>query len=274
MYNSYISHVTQYFGVTQTRPIYESAVASLPDIAAKGMCLRYAELERKLGEIDRARALYQHASQFSDPRSDTDFWEKWQEFEVQHGNEETYKEMRRLKRSVQLQFTQMQLMQTNIDLGSSAAPTFVAAGDIQGGAGTFHGETIPASDVIAALESQGAESVAVPVSKKPKTAAAAVPDANEIVSALILCLLPRLVTPVQVLDDLGIVEMAVPDAVFGGLKGGPSKVSPSSHPSQQTLPKMLTCRARSVLWTVLRNNFSASRYESRTVLVRVEWELT
>lgn len=184
MYNAYISHVTQYFGVTQTRPIYESAVASLPDIAAKGMCLRYAELERKLGEIDRARALYQHASQFSDPRSDTDFWEKWQEFEVQHGNEETYKEMRRLKRSVQLQFTQMQLMSTNIDLGASAAPTFVAAGDIQGGAGTFHGEKASAPDAIAALESQGAESVALPIAKKPKAAASAVPDANEIVRVL------------------------------------------------------------------------------------------
>ena len=32
------------------------------------MCLRYAELETKLGEIDRARALYIHGSQMSDPR--------------------------------------------------------------------------------------------------------------------------------------------------------------------------------------------------------------
>jgi len=126
---------------------------------------------------------------------------------VQHGNEETYKEMRRLKRSVQLQFTQMQLMSTNIDLGASAAPTFVAAGDIQGGAGTFHGEKASAPDAIAALESQGAESVALPIAKKPKAAASAVPDANEIL-----------------IDDLGIVEMAVPDAVFGALKGAPAKV--------------------------------------------------
>jgi pre-mRNA-splicing factor SYF1 len=225
VYNAYISHVTQYFGVTQTRPIYESAVASLPDLAAKGMCLRYAELERKLGEIDRARALYQHASQFSDPRSDTDFWEKWQEFEVQHGNEETYKEMRRLKRSVQLQFTQMQLMQTNIDLGSSSAPTFVAAGDIQGGAGTFHGEAPAATDAIAALESQGAESIALPIAKKPKAAAAAVPDANEIVRMLFPQCFFLFVTPFQLIDDLGIVEMAVPDAVFGALKGASSKVT-------------------------------------------------
>ena len=34
----------------------------------RDMCLRYAELETKLGEIDRARALYIHGSQMSDPR--------------------------------------------------------------------------------------------------------------------------------------------------------------------------------------------------------------
>ena len=32
------------------------------------MCLKYAELEAKLGEIDRARAVYVHGSQMSDPR--------------------------------------------------------------------------------------------------------------------------------------------------------------------------------------------------------------
>ena len=32
------------------------------------MCLSYAQLETKLGEIDRARAIYSHGSQFSDPR--------------------------------------------------------------------------------------------------------------------------------------------------------------------------------------------------------------
>ena len=32
------------------------------------MCLRFADLERKLGEIDRARAIYAHCSQICDPR--------------------------------------------------------------------------------------------------------------------------------------------------------------------------------------------------------------
>ena len=32
------------------------------------MCLQYAQLETKLGELDRARGIYSHGSQFSDPR--------------------------------------------------------------------------------------------------------------------------------------------------------------------------------------------------------------
>lgn len=35
---------------------------------SREMCLRFADLERKLGEIDRARAVYMHASQMADPR--------------------------------------------------------------------------------------------------------------------------------------------------------------------------------------------------------------
>ena len=32
------------------------------------MCQRYANLERKLGEVDRARAIYMHGSQEVDPK--------------------------------------------------------------------------------------------------------------------------------------------------------------------------------------------------------------
>ena len=35
------------------------------------MCARFAEMETKLGEIDRARAIYIHASQMCDPRWET-----------------------------------------------------------------------------------------------------------------------------------------------------------------------------------------------------------
>ncbi|KAK1146082.1 pre-mRNA-splicing factor syf1 [Aspergillus melleus] len=104
MFEFYITKSASNFGLTSTRPIYERAIAALPDQEAKEMCLKFAEMERRLGEIDRARAIYGHASQFCDPRTNAGFWQKWEAFEVQHGNEDTFKEMLRIKRSVQAQY--------------------------------------------------------------------------------------------------------------------------------------------------------------------------
>lgn len=104
MFNFYITKSASNFGLTSTRPIYERAITALPDTEAKEMCLKFAEMERRLGEIDRARAIYGHASQFADPRRDPAFWTKWESFEVQHGNEDTFKDMLRIKRSVQAQY--------------------------------------------------------------------------------------------------------------------------------------------------------------------------
>lgn len=107
MYEIYIARAAEIFGVPKTREIYEQAIESgLPDKDVKTMCLKYAELEKSLGEIDRARAVYVFASQFADPRTDGDFWTKWHEFEVQHGNEDTFREMLRIKRSVSASYSQ------------------------------------------------------------------------------------------------------------------------------------------------------------------------
>ncbi|XP_022142130.1 pre-mRNA-splicing factor SYF1 [Momordica charantia] len=107
MYEIYIARAAEIFGVPKTREIYEQAIESgLPDQDVKTMCLKYAELEKSLGEIDRARGIYVFASQFADPRSDVNFWNKWHEFEVQHGNEDTFREMLRIKRSVSASYSQ------------------------------------------------------------------------------------------------------------------------------------------------------------------------
>lgn len=107
MYEIYIARAAEIFGVPKTREIYEQAIESgLPDKDVKTMCLKYAELEKSLGEIDRARGVYIFASQFADPRSDSEFWNKWHEFEVKHGNEDTFREMLRIKRSVSASYSQ------------------------------------------------------------------------------------------------------------------------------------------------------------------------
>ena len=89
------------------------------------MCIRFAEMETKLGEIDRARVIYGHCSQMCDPRIHQDFWMRWKEFEIRHGNEDTMREMLRIKRSVQATFnTQVNMMSAQIpvsnDTGKSA----------------------------------------------------------------------------------------------------------------------------------------------------------
>mmetsp|Transcript_13375 Transcript_13375/g.16839 ORF Transcript_13375/g.16839 Transcript_13375/m.16839 type:complete len:855 (-) Transcript_13375:34-2598(-) len=104
LYQLYISRATEFFGVTRTREIYEKALQNLPDKWIAKMSMQYADLECKLGEIDRARAIYVHCSQFSDPRSAQEFWEVWKEFEVRHGNVDTFREMLRVRRSVQAQY--------------------------------------------------------------------------------------------------------------------------------------------------------------------------
>jgi pre-mRNA-splicing factor SYF1 len=89
--------------VAQVREIYESTIEAeapdeLPDVAVRQLCVRYAELERKLGEVDRARAIFVHGSHLANPKVDKEFWEAWNNFEVRHGNEDTFREMLRIKR--------------------------------------------------------------------------------------------------------------------------------------------------------------------------------
>jgi len=104
-YQLYIAKAEGFFGATKTRVIYEAAIAALLDADAAKMCLRYCELETKLGEIDRARASLAYGAQLVDPRREPVYWRKWHEFEVSHGNEETFKEMLRVKRSVSAAFS-------------------------------------------------------------------------------------------------------------------------------------------------------------------------
>ncbi|GFQ99306.1 pre-mRNA-splicing factor SYF1 [Trichonephila clavata] len=122
MFNIYLKKAAEIYGVTHTREIYQQAIDVLPDNQAKQMCFKFADLERKLGEIDRARAIYSHCSQMCDPRTNPDFWKTWKEFEVRHGNEDTMREMLRIKRSVQATYnTQVNFMSAQMLSAAVAA---------------------------------------------------------------------------------------------------------------------------------------------------------
>ena len=63
MFNIYIKKVAEMNGLPGTREIYEKAIEALPEEHMRQICVRFAEMETKLGEIDRARAIYAHCSQ-------------------------------------------------------------------------------------------------------------------------------------------------------------------------------------------------------------------
>lgn len=145
MFTVYIANATANYGLPATRPIYERALEVLPDKQTAEMCLRFAALERKLGEIDRARAIYAHASQFCDPRVNPKFWAEWNSFEIETGSEDTFREMLRIKRSVQAQF--------NTEASYLAAQTLSAK---QNGASAEPVVQLPADAMAAAEQQAGA----------------------------------------------------------------------------------------------------------------------
>lgn len=166
MFTIYIAKAAVNYGLTATRPIYERALEVLPDRQTAKMCLRFAALERKLGEIDRARAIYAHASQFCDPRTNPEFWAEWHTFEIDTGSEDTFREMLRIKRSVQAQF--------NTEASYLAAQALAAS---QGTAKNAEPEA--ALDPMAAAERQSGGGKAGPTFVSAKAKQQAPPEGDE-----------------------------------------------------------------------------------------------
>jgi pre-mRNA-splicing factor SYF1 len=109
---------------TEIFELFKQEIAGLPASKISDICVKYTNAEIKLNEFDRARAFFVHASQFCEPRSEEvcfslagdtilllgltlaslqGFWNAWSQFEISHGEADTFREMLRLKRSVQAQ---------------------------------------------------------------------------------------------------------------------------------------------------------------------------
>jgi pre-mRNA-splicing factor SYF1 len=146
----YVKRAMDFFGVGKVRSIYEKIIDDdgddddntydakkkkknrLDDNSTKIVCVKYAELEVSLGEIDRARALYTHASQFSNPAQDGTFWGQWNDFEVKNGNEDTFRDMLRVKRSVAASFSQMHFNMSVVEVPADALEPQAGGGGEEG----------------------------------------------------------------------------------------------------------------------------------------------
>lgn len=107
LYHLLIEKTVESQGALEARPLYEEAIRNLPFPQSLPFALAHSALEEKLGEVARARALLMHIAQFCDPRAYEDtFWRQWQEFETRRGDEGSFREMLRVKRSVANLFIQ------------------------------------------------------------------------------------------------------------------------------------------------------------------------
>lgn len=106
LYRLYVVKTAALYGVSQTRPIYERALQELADVRAVAeFATRFAQMELRLGESDRARAVFAQTCHVVDTRGGgmlARFWRAWEDFEADVGNEDSMRDMMRLKRRVQL----------------------------------------------------------------------------------------------------------------------------------------------------------------------------
>jgi pre-mRNA-splicing factor SYF1 len=103
-------------GLAGARRVLQGAVDSLTEVSKKSghadrlvmdICVEYSRIETEAGQIERARKLLEHAAQFANPAKEelAFIWEMWKNFEVQHGTEETYKELKRVRRYVDVMYS-------------------------------------------------------------------------------------------------------------------------------------------------------------------------
>lgn len=128
IYKVYIGKAKEYFGASATREIYQKAIESLPEVESRDFCVAFCKLEVQLNEPERARAILAYGAQYSDPRVFSDYWEFWQSFELEHGDESTFKDMLRVKKSVRVKYaTQPVLPAKTPEVAAPPAISFVKA---------------------------------------------------------------------------------------------------------------------------------------------------
>ena len=135
MYYLAIQQAMESHGTPHARRILQDAVNELTEIGRKNgaidtlvveLCIQYARLETEVNQIERARKVFEHAAQFANPNRTemNDLWEKWKDFEIDHGSEATYKDMKRVRRSVEVLYSEKHF--NALDVGLDNQPEITA----------------------------------------------------------------------------------------------------------------------------------------------------
>ena len=70
------------------------------------MGMRFAKVETRLNELERARVIYNHLAQYCNPVTYAQtFWKTWEDFEMRQGNKDDYQDFLRAKRQQELRYS-------------------------------------------------------------------------------------------------------------------------------------------------------------------------
>lgn len=92
------------------------------------VCLRFIKFEISANDFPRVRALFKYATGLASPQQHTmkQAWKSWEEFELEHGDEESYKQMLKYKRTVSKDFEDLQEAKSAINpMGFTKSSTVV-----------------------------------------------------------------------------------------------------------------------------------------------------
>lgn len=105
-------------GAVGVRRTFEDAIQkfSKNDKLVIEFCMEYCGFEQRLGQLERGRKLLAHGSQYANPKKFEYFWDFWKNYEISHGNEETYKNMKRVRRAVEIAFSEKHF--NTLDVGT------------------------------------------------------------------------------------------------------------------------------------------------------------
>lgn len=81
------------------------------------LTIQFAQFEEMSNEFTRSRALYKHAGALAHPDNKVmaPIWTQWMQFEVNHGTEQSYKEMMKFKRTVKQEYEEMDDFKSEIN---------------------------------------------------------------------------------------------------------------------------------------------------------------
>lgn len=97
----FMQKVSDFYGIVKMRNLFEQGFELFTETQhIIDLGLHFVIIEKKLGEIERARSIFTYISQYCDARKPEHqkFWIKWNEFEVYNGTQDTFREMMRIKR--------------------------------------------------------------------------------------------------------------------------------------------------------------------------------